>query len=404
MGIISRGVSKKVAYKKEAGGWGVIAGAASGKYIRRVTADFNLSKETFESNEIRTDFQVADMRHSMRSAEGSINGELSPGAYSDFMQSLVARDFTAAPAGTSATITIAASGDLWTLTRAAGSFLTDGIQVGNIVRMTGAGLNAANQGNNLLVCAVTATVLTVKVLSGTNLVAESAIASVTVGGVGKVTYAPLSGHTDDSYTIEEWYSDILQSEVYTGMKVGSMNVQLPSTGLTTVDLSFMGKNLEQTGNTQYFTSPTAAPTNGIFAAVNGALVVNGVPRAVITSADISIERGLEQAQVVGSNFASSVFTGRIRVNGNFSTYFEDGTFRDYFKDENTVSLVLALTSDNSKTATAISLCLPKIKLGSAQKSDSEMGIVQQHSFVALLNDVTTAGLPATTIQIQDTSI
>lgn len=400
---ISRGVSKKVAYKKEST-WGTLAGAASGKYIRRVTADFNLNKETFESNEIRTDFQVADMRHSMRSAEGSINGELSPGAYSDFMQSLVARDFTAAPAGTSATITIAASGDLWTLTRAAGSFLTDGIQVGNIVRMTGAGLNVANQGNNLLVCAVTATVLTVKVLSGTNLVAESAIASVTVGGVGKVTYAPLSGHTDDSYTIEEWYSDILQSEVYTGMKVGSMNVQLPSTGLSTVDLSFMGKNLEQTGTTQYFTSPTAAPTNGIFAAVNGALVVNGVPRAVITSADISIERGLEQAQVVGSNFASSVFTGRIRVNGNFSTYFEDGTFRDFFKDENTVSLVLALTSDNSKTATSVSICLPKIKLGSATKSDSEMGIVQQHSFVALLNDVTTAGLPATTIQIQDTSI
>lgn len=401
--MISKGVAKKVAYKKETT-WGTLAGAASGKYIRRVTSDFNLNKETYESNEIRTDYQVADFRHGVRQTEGSINGELSPGAYSDFMQSLVARDFTAAPAGTSATITIAASGDLWTLTRAAGSFLTDGIQVGNIVRMTGAGLNVANQGNNLLVCAVTATVLTVKVLSGTNLVAESAIASVTVGGVGKVTYAPLSGHTNDSYTIEEWYSDILQSEVYTGMKVGGMNVQLPSTGLSTVDLSFMGKNLEQTGTTQYFTSPTAAATNGIFAAVNGALVVNGVPRAVITSADISIERGLEAANVVGSNFASDVFTGRIRVNGNFSTYFEDGTFRDFFKDENTVSLVLALTSDNSKTATAISLCMPKIKLGSAQKADSEMGIVQQHSFVALLNDVASAGLPATTIQIQDTSI
>ena len=173
-------IGKKVAYKKETT-WGTLAGAASGKYIRRVTSDFNLNKETYESNEIRTDYQVADFRHGVRQTEGSINGELSPGAYSDFTQSLVARDFTAVPAGTSATVTIAASGDLWTLTRSTGSFLTDGINVGMVVRMTGAGLNAANQGNNLLVCAVAATVLTVKVLSSTALVAETAIASVTIG-------------------------------------------------------------------------------------------------------------------------------------------------------------------------------------------------------------------------------
>ena len=88
---ISKGVGKKVAYKKETT-WGTLAGAASGKYIRRVTSDFNLNKETYESNEIRTDYQVADFRHGVRQTEGSINGELSPGAYSDFTQSLVARD------------------------------------------------------------------------------------------------------------------------------------------------------------------------------------------------------------------------------------------------------------------------------------------------------------------------
>lgn len=400
---IAKGVAKKVAYKKESV-WGTLAGAASGKYIRRVTSDFNLNKDTYESGEIRTDYQVADFRHGVRKTEGSINGEFSPGAYSDFMQSVLARDFTTAPAGTSATITIAASSGLWTITRAAGSFITDGIQVGQIVRMSGGTLNAANTNNNALVCVVTATVLTVKVLSSTDFVADTSIAGVTVAGVGKITYAPLTGHTNDSYTIEEFYSDIAQSEVYTGMKVGGFNMQLPSTGLTTCDMSFLGKNLEQTGTSQYFTSPTAAPTNGIFAAVNGALIVNGVPRAVITSADISIERGLEAANVVGSNFASDVFTGRIRVTGNMSTYFEDGTFRDFFKDEVAVSVVLALTSDNSKTAQAVSICLPKVKLGSATKSDAELGIVQQHSFTALLNDVTSAGLPATTIQIQDTSI
>lgn len=403
MAIIARGVGKKISFKKETA-WGDLAGATGGKYIRRVTANFNLAKETYESNEIRTDYQVADMRHGVRSAEGSLNGEFSPGSYTEFIQGVMARDFTTGTAVTGLTVTIAASGDLFTITRSAGSWVTDGIFVGNVIRLTGGTLNAANVGNNLLVVQVTALALTVRVLSSTPLVPQATISSVTATVQGKQTYAPLAGHTDDSFTIEEFYSDIAQSEVYTGMKVGSMAMQLPATGLVTVDFSFLGKNLAQTGTTQYFTSPTAASANGIFAAVNGAVIVNGVPTSLITSADITVERGLEAAQTIGTNFAADVFTGRIRITGNFSTYFQDGAFRNYFDQEQTVSLVIALTTGNAKDAGVVSIVLPKVKIGSATKDDGEMGIIQQHSFSALLNDVTTAGLPATSVLIQDTTI
>lgn len=400
---IAKGVSKKVAYKKEST-WGTIATAAGGKYLRRVTANFNLTKETYESAEIRTDYQVSDMRHGVRSAEGSLNGELSPSAYADFMQSVVARDFSAGGTTTGASLTIAVSGSFFTITRAAGSWLTDGFYVGNVVRLTGVGFNPANVANNLLVVSMSATVLTVRVLSGTPLVAEGPIAASGVSVAGKITYAPLTGHTDDSYTIEEWYADIAQSEVYTGNKVGTMSVQLPATGLVTCDFSFMGKNLEQKGTSQYFTAPTAAGTNGILASVSGAMVVNGQPVALITSMDFSVERGLEAANVVGSNFAADVFTGRIRVTGNFSTYFQDGVFRDYFDAESKISLVVALSTGVEKDAEVISFSFPLIKLGSATKSDGEMGIVQDHSFTALLNPVTTNGLIGSTILIQDTAV
>lgn len=396
---IAKGVSKKVAYKKEAvGQWGVLPGATGAKYIRRVTANFNLTKETYESNEIRTDYQVADMRHGVRSAEGSLNGELSPGSYGDFIASVVARDWTAGVsiASVSADIATGVGTKVYTLTRATGSFVTDGLKVGMVVRLTGA-TNLANNGNNLLVIAVTALVATVRVLSETLLVAETG-ATLAIAQVGKQTYAPLTGHTDDSYTFEEFYSDIGQSEVYTGLKVGSAAFQLPSTGLVTCDFSFMGKNLEQTGTSQYFTSPTAANTEGIFAAVSGAVVVNGVPVAVITSADFTIDRGLEAANVVGSNFAADVFTGRIRVSGNMSTYFQDATFRDYFDDEAQISVIIALSTGSEKDADVVAFTLPRVKLGSATKNDTEMGITQDHSFTALLKD------NDTTIFIQDSSL
>ncbi len=406
MPTISKGTAKVVAYKKESGGWGVIPVPATGaKQLRRVTSSFNLIKETYESGEIRTDRQVADFRHGVRSAEGSLEGELSAGSYSDFMQSIVGRDFASVTAISSLTLTIAATvHPQYTITRSTGSWITDGVKVGNVIRLTGGTLNAANIDKNLLVLSMTATVLTIQVLNSVAMVAQSAIASCTATVTGKTTFVPSSSHTDDSYSVEEWYSDITQSEVYTGVKVNSMQVQMPATGLATVSFGFVGKDLGSTGITQYYSSPTAQGTTGVLAAVNGIMLVAGAPVALVTSADLTVERATENATAVGSNSIAEIFTGRIRASGNLSVYFQDATFRDYFDDETAVSIVFALTQDNTAASNVISITLPKVKLGSFTKDDGELGLVAQTSFTALLNDVTTAGLNATTVQIQDTSI
>jgi hypothetical protein len=400
---ISKGTAKSVSYKKETT-WGTLAGAAGAKQLRRVTSSTNLTKETYESSEIRTDRQLSDYRHGVRSATGSLNGELSPNSYADFMQAILARDFTTGAVSTTFSATIAAAGDLWTVTRSTGSFLTDGINVGDGVVLSAAGLNAANVAKNLLVVSMTATVLTVKVLNNTALVAEGPIVTVTATVRGKKTYVPATGHTDQSFTIEEWYSDIAQSETFTGMKFGSMNLQLPATGLATVDFSMQGKDLALKGTSQYFTSPAVQGSSGIFASVAGAVVVNGLPIALITSADFNVERALENAVTVGSNSAAEIFTGRIKAMGNLSVYFQDATFRDYFDAETPVSLIFALSASDAANADFVSFTLPKVKLGSFDKDDQELGLVASCSFQALLNDVTTGGLIASTVSIQDSTL
>lgn len=399
---IAKGTAKQVGYKKESA-FGVLAGSSSAKLLRRVTANFNLTKETYESGEIRTDRQIADFRHGVRSATGTLNGELSPASYTDFIGSIVARDFTAGVTSTGVSITIDAVGDVYTVARAAGDFLAQGYKVGTVIRLTGIGLNAANVDNNLLITNVTDSLLTVTTVNGSNLVEQGPIADVDIATIGKTTFVPTTGHTDQSYTIEEWYSDIAQSEVFTGMKVNSVAVQLPATGLTTIDVGFAGKDMAQSGTTQYFSNPTAQGTNGIFAAVNGVMLIDGAPVALVTSADFTIDRATENATTVGSNSVADIFSGRIRVSGNLSVYFQDAAFRTYFDAEVPVSLVLVLTSDSSKDSDFVTFTLPKVKLGSFTKNDGELGIVAATSFQALLNEVTTEGLPATTIAVQDSA-
>lgn len=403
---IATGINKSVVFKEEST-WGVAAsGASGGKTLRRVTSSFNLEKETYESGEIRTDYQVQDFRHGVRSVTGSVSGELSPGTYTDFFGAILARDFTAGASATGLSVTVGGSGPTYTLTRDTGSFLSAGFKIGDVVRLTAGAFNANNLNKNLLVTNVTALALTVLPLNGYTLTAEGPIASATVAVAGKKTFAPTTGHTDKSFTVEEFYGDISQSEVFTGNKVNTAGLSLPSTGLVTCDFGFLGKDLAATGTSAYFSSPTAQGTSGIFAAVNGALLVNGVAVALLTGLNININRNLQSATVIGSNSIADIFEGRIMVDGDFSAYFQDGTFRAMFNDETEVSLVVAMTTTGAKDSDFVSITLPRIKVNSDGKDDGEQGITSSHSFMALSNSAGGSGVSSekTTISIQDSSI
>ena len=395
------GINKVVSYKKETSFGTLPSPTTGGQTLRRVSSTFNLTKETYQSEEIRTDYQLVDFRHGVRAVEGSISGELSAGTYADFLASALARNWTAATPSALGSTTIASVGGTYTITRTTGSWLTDTVRVGNVIRLTG--FATANNNVNLLVISLTATVATVVALNGIKLTNETVASGGAFVATGKTTYAPTTGHTDDSYTFEEWYADIGQSEVTVGNKVNTVGIALPATGLTTVDLSFMGQDLKQRGVSQFFTTPTAQNSNGIFAAVNGALIVNGAPVALVTGANFNINRNMTSEAVVGSNIKTEIYEGRIIVDGDFTTLYQDGTFAGYFDNETEISLVVALTTNSLPNSEFMSFTIPRLKLSTDTKDDGEKGIVSSNSFQAL-KGFGANGFEATTLMIQDSTL
>ena len=400
---IATGIAKQVRYKVEST-FNTAPGASGAQSLRRVESGINIDKDTYQSNELRTDYQISDYRHGTRKTGGSIKGELSPKTYSDFIGASLRRDFAAVTAITGASITIAGAGP-YTVTRAAGSFLTDGVKAGDVVRLTVGSLNAANINKNLYVVSLTATVLTVIVLNGVAMVAEGPIASTTVTVQGKKTYTPTTGHTDRSYAIEHWFSDAVLSELYTGCKISSLDIALPATGMATIDVGVMGAGGITTAGSAYYTSPTAATTTGITAAVNGALYVAGVAVAICTGLSIKVDGGYSGEPVVGSNVMPNIFPGRVNVTGQFTAYFDGATFRDAFLNETELALSCVLTCDNTATSDFLAINMPRIKLGSASRSDGEKGIIVTASFQALYNGAGGAGTSTeqTTLSIQDSA-
>ena len=403
MGTAS-GVFKQVTYKPETT-YGVLPAQSAAQALRRVTSSLNLSKDTFQSNEIRTDFQVADFRHGLRKVGGTIAGELSAKTYADFIAAALKKDFAAGVAISGASITVAGTSGAWTLTRATGSFLTDGVKIGDVVRLTAGAFNASNIGKNILVTGVTATVLTGRTLNGSALVAEGPIASATVTVIGKKTMVPQTGHTDKSFSIEHWFPDVPASEVFSGCKVSKVSLAMPATGMSTISVELAGKDATA-GAAQYFTSPAPVTVTGTMAAVNGVVSVGGVSGGTITSMSIDIACGQSSEPGIGANVADQVASGRVVVTGQLTAKFDSTALRDAFYNESEISAYAVFTADNSAGSDFVAFSIGRLKLSDAAKDDGEKILIQTIPFQALLNvnGGTNFATDLTTIAVQDSAL
>lgn len=402
---IASGIFKQLVAKKQSG-LGVKATAAGAQVYRRVTSTIDMAKETYESAEIRPSMQKADFRHGVRSVAGTINGELSVGTYQEFMASVLRAAWAATGAYNAGTdVTAAAISPHFV--DASGGFLTAGLKVGMVGRWTGfAGAGATNNnGRNFLITALTATDMSGVFLDGTAVTADAAGDDVTFTPLGKSVFIPTSAHTRDYWTIEHNFADITQAEQFTDCVLSSMNINLPATGMATVEFPVLGLDMDTSG-AAYFTTPTAASSGDILAAVNGAVYVQGVAVALITSMDVNINgNAASVGGVVGSNVAPDITPGSISVTGSMTVLFQDATMRDYFVNETEVSVVAAFTTNNTATAGVMTLTMPVVKVGGAGKDDGEKGIMMTMPFTAVENTAGGAGTAhnATTITIQDSA-
>ena len=400
---VEQGQLKKLAYKKQAG-LGSAASGASGQYLRRETAAFNLMKDKFNSNEIVTHQQYTGDTYGVSKASGTLSGVISPATYKDFLASLVRADFATVTAITSMSLTIAGSGP-YTITRAAGDFLTGGIKIGHVVRITAGTYTGTARDINLLVTGVTATVLTVVVPNGSTLTAQGPIASSTVTVTGKTTKVPTTGHTNDYYTLEEWYSTNSKSRLYTDMQVASAAISIPATGNSTISLPFVGLGRTK-GGSQVLTSPTTETTSTILSAANAYILVNGTRTTVATSMSLTIDGKVTHGEpVIGSRTLSDVVRGEVNVSGTVTVQYDAETISDLFVNETAVSIICVLFADGSATSDFISFVIPRAKFFGDDIDDGKKQLVMTLPFTAELNSSGGAALAndQTTIGIQDSA-
>lgn len=399
----AQGMFKRLSFKKQTA-LATPASGSGGQYLRRETATFMKAKDTFGANEITTHQMDTGASYGISKVTGNVSGVLSPATYSTFLASLCRKDLAAGTSIASLSLTIAGAGP-YTITRASGDFLADGIKAGDGVRITAGTYTGTARDINLLVVSLTATVLTVVVPNGSTLSAQGPIASSTLAVTGKKTWVPTSSQTNDYYTFEEWFSDISKSRTYTDCQCASADIGLPSTGNATVGLSFLGLGRTK-GTSQVLTSPTLETSTAVLAAVNGYLLVNGSQVITATSVSLKLDGGMQHGEaVVGSKLIGDIIKGDVKVTGTISILHTDETTSNLFDNETALALVVMVTADASATSDFIIVNMPRIKLLKDDLDDGKKQIVGTYDFRAEINSAGGAALSSlqTIVSIQDTA-
>jgi len=400
---IAQGLVKQTVFAKQSA-LGTPA-TTGGKIKRRVSSVFTRDVDTYESNEIVSHQQSTGANAGIVKTAGKFDGLLSPATFSEQFESLLRKQAAVTTSITALSLTFAVSGGgIFTITRATGDFLTGGIKAGDVVRVTaGTSINAANLNKNCLVISLTALALTVRPLNGVALVAEGPIAACTIAVPGKKIWVPTTGHTNDYWSVEEWFSDVPASELFHDCKIGKADITIPATGNASVSFDVPGLGRTRSAS-QQITSPAAETTTHILTAVNGVISANGVVTP-ITGAQLTINGNISPGEAeVGTNNIGDLIRGEIMVSGSFTAKFSATTLQVLYDAQTVVKLFLVITDGSAGTADFITFVMSAVKLfGDAPDDGEAKEIIRTYPFTAQLNGAGGASLAdhQTIISIQD---
>lgn len=328
--------------------------------IRITGTTLGLAKDSLQSEEIRSDRQIADFRLGANKVLGDINFELSYTSFDQFLEAVLLSADWASPA-TTGTITMDAT--LTGFSRLAGDFVADGFKVGQVVESLGyAGAGAEGR---FLLTAVVALSITASPLEGQIQIAEAGAGDESLIAAESV----VAEATRRSFSMVRHFADLSGAQkpyyIYRGVEINTMTLAIAANAVITGTFGVIGKSQELAEDLTGLGTPTfpAASTTSPLDSFTGTLEEAGTAIAVITEISLNLQNGLEPRFVVGSKNSILPSVGRSNLTGQITAYFEDSSLVTKFVDEIESSIVFSLPDD---AGNMVRFTIPRIKYTGGQ--------------------------------------
>jgi hypothetical protein len=368
--------------------------------LRNTGTTLMVGKDTFPSEEMRSDRQISDFRHGNKRIEGEVTFEPSYGAFDELLEAALQ-----------------------------GSWSSDVLKVGTTQRSISVGRLFEDISQMILFDGVMISTFSLNVqintmvtgtfgLVGQSGASPSVVMFVLPGGtieIGDIfTLSDKDGNALVAFTatagtvanvvaglVAAWnLSTNAICSRYTAADVGTTHMTLTADAAgswdevvaTTTD---GGGNATETMIITY--SPirpaTAAASNQPFDAFTGTIKEGGSATTVILSLEFTLDNGLAPAHILMNDEAQDQINGRSNLTGNITAYFEDVVLYNKFINETASSLEITLEDPDANT---LAFLIPNVKYGGAETPVSDEGpVIVTLPFQALRDDTEATNLKVT---------
>lgn len=331
-------------------------GATVMRYIKSPGLD--LKRANILSQEKRTDGLTPMGRLGGKSVTGDFTQELVTGGVLDlFTEALMRSTWTPAVNIGFATVTTVAFGTNY-LSIASGDLVgAQGVRVGDIFVISGSPTVGNNNVNAQVVAVSSLTITTATGVFAT----QVATATGTITLLKKViTSDPAVRY---SHTVEEYNTDIDQTELFTGVRVVGAKFSFKPGQMATVQWTLMGIDRQglTTAASPYFTSPTTV-TGLAMIADDSTIRYNGAAVASFTGFELEFKIAAKGEPVIGSFISPDIFDNNLEVSGTITALRQDLSNLTLFDAETEFEIHIMLQDPSSTPKGVYALHLPRVKI------------------------------------------
>jgi len=302
-------------------------GSGDFKTARFTSEQYSGTPETTESEQIRTDRMSSGQVVTGLAVEGGHNFELAKEeALEDFMESALYNSWA-----TSSVVNDTFELNLTTkkLIRTTGSFVSEGVVVGDFIKLT----NFAVAANNAVVMAVNVTALEVTFAHPVGMVT-----AVAEPASYQVCDKLSIGSTKKSLTIEKTFTDLTtKALIYKGCLVNQMELNVEYGSLVNGSFQTMGNGYssadaanEFASYNEYFVAP--ATTNSLNGSVDMPFVATDVSGSweqdtfCLQSANLSLNNNMNVQNCIGRAAPENYTPGTAQISVDLSSYLKDANW------------------------------------------------------------------------------
>ncbi len=338
------GANTKISYLVQTAA-GAIDSTPEWTVVPFASGEMTVQAEQMNDNSMTGDRNELEPRSGTVNGQMKLSGKFRPVCFDALLEAAAQGTWGVKYALSGLTVTVAAAlGGGFTFTRTVGSWITDGVTIGDII--TFGGFAATGNNKTFQVTGVIALVITCRKATGcTAVVADTEVTATTGTDYLKV------GSTQRRVAWEIYHSDTNEYLRMVDTEISNFNLSLNANGEISFDMTAIGgKELDLGAN---INSPIAGATyvetsKPFYDSFNGTISLAGATGIYFSSMSPTINNQSTPLFALGSRYPFAISHGKMMGDMSLTAYYTDETIKSKYQDETSLNLKVQIKYEDEE--------------------------------------------------------